>query len=203
MVVVRRRAWPSRSATVFIGTSRRTIWDARVCRNTWAPRRGTVTPARRSARLATSVTFPPMSCRYGGRAVAKIRSGGLVGGPASAARRPRPPRRRRAVAAVAPRPPLPATRTVPLCQSMSFTARAATSPCPQAKPDQQQQDGAVTKPARARHVHRGQHPLDVFGGDGAGQRGVRPLADGRHGAVDAGRNHTAGGGGSAKTPGWR
>ena len=51
MVVVSRRAWPSRSATVFIGTSRRTIWDAKACRKTWAPGRGTVTPARRSARV--------------------------------------------------------------------------------------------------------------------------------------------------------
>ena len=52
--------------------------------------------------------------------------------------------------------------TVPLCQSMSIHREGRDLACPQAKPDQQQQDGAVTKPARARHVHRGQHPLDVF-----------------------------------------
>ena len=73
--------------------------------------------------------------------------------------------------------------------------------CPEAKPDQQQQDGAVTKPARAGLVHRGQHPLDVLGGHGAWQRGVLPLADGRHGTVHAGRNHTAGSEEAQKRPG--
>ena len=91
-------------------------------------------------------------------------------------------------------------RTVPLCQSTSFTVRAATSPA--RRPSRINSRGwrghegrsGASRPPR-------QHPLDVFGGDGAGQGGVRPLADGRHGAVDAGWNHTAGGEEAQKRPG--
>ena len=65
--------------------------------------------------------------------------------------------------------------------------------CPEAEPAQEQQDGAVTTAVGACLVHRGQHPRHVGIGDGAGQSGVLPFADGRHGAFDAGANHTAGG----------
>ena len=82
-----------------------------------------------------AVPLPPESmfhflripCSTCGRAVTKITSGELVGG-----------RERNAATKAAPtsagngslrsRPPLPATRTAPLCQSMSFTVRTAASP---------------------------------------------------------------------------
>ena len=45
----------------------------------------------------------------------------------------------------------------------------------------------------ARLIHRGQRPLHVVIGEGAGQSSVLPFADGRHGALDAGRNHAVSG----------
>ena len=200
MVVVRRRAWPSRSATVFIGTSRRTIWDAKVCRKTWAPGRGTETPARRSARWAISVTFSAVELPIRGpsRCEDHVRRAG---------RGPGAQRGDQGLADVGGQwqPSLPSPfagyTNDPVVPVDVVHREGGDLACPEAKPDQQQQDGAVAKPARTRVVHRGQHPLDVFGGDGAGQRGVRPLADGRHGAVDAGWNHTAGGEEAQKRPG--
>ena len=58
--------------------------------------------ARKVSREA-SVTFPPLSCRYGARAVAKITSGGLVGGRErnAATKATRVPQRRESAAGIA------------------------------------------------------------------------------------------------------
>ena len=51
-------------------------------------------------------------------------------------------------------------------------------------------------------VHRGQHPLHVVIGEGAGQSGVLPFADGRHGARKCRPEPRRGRPGSEKTHGW-
>ena len=138
---------------------------------------GTNPPGRssdeRRTASATPVERQPRG-RYGGSAVTKITSGEMVGG-----------RERNAATRAAPtsagngslrsRLPLPATRTAPLCQSMSFTLSAAASPARRPEPAQQQQDGAVPATVGARIVHRGQHPLHVVIGEGPGQCGVLPF----------------------------
>ena len=153
MVAVSRRAWPSRSATVFIGKSRRTIRDAKARRNRWVPGRGTMTPARRSALVAMAVTLDPPSCRYGGSAVTKTTSGGLAEGRE------------------------PGHTDDPVGPVDVLHREGCCLCCPEAEPAQQQQDGAVTTAVGTRLVHRGQHPLHLGIGEGPGQSGLLPFAD--------------------------
>ena len=57
--------------------------------------------------------------------------------------------------------------------------------------------------AALRAADCGQHPLHVVIGEGPGQSGVLPFADGRHGFRDAGRNHAVGGQEAKKRTGGR
>ena len=126
MAVVPRRAWPTVSDIAKRALRRAGVTvprpGAHVFRHTVASQM-----VRRDVPMKTVADLlGPLICRYGGRAVTKNTSGGLVGG-----------RERNAATRAAPtsagngssrsRPPLPATRTAPLCQSTSFTVRAAAS----------------------------------------------------------------------------
>ena len=149
-----------------------------------------------------SDTADPASCRYGGRAVTKITSGGVAGG-------------RERNAATRARADVGRQRKSSLLSSFAGHTDNPVVPvdilhregcglcCPEAEPAQQQQDGAVTTVVGARLVHRGQHPLHLGIGEGAGQSGVLPFADGRHGARNAGRNHAVSGQEAKKRTGGR
>ena len=151
---------------------------------------GTSRPARRRARIAISVTAAPRSCRYGGRTRTKIACGGLAGGrDRNAADQSGAHVRRQRQ-----RPPSPAlaghtdNAVVPVDVRHGEGRDLSGA---QAQSTQQQQDRAVASAAGSCLVHRGQHALGVVGRENPGQRRMLPFPDGRHGALDAGRNDAA------------